>query len=271
MELGLGTYAYAWAIGVSGYPVAKPMDAFAFLRRADELGVRRVQIADNIPLDQLPEDRIEKLRAEATARSMAVEVGTRGIAPDILYRYLQLARHFGSPIVRTVIDRGDHRPGVDETIAILRGILPEYEVAGVTLAIENHDRFKTGQFIQILEGTGSARVGICLDTVNSFGALEGPEIVVERLGPYVVNLHVKEFTIRRAEHNMGFVIEGRPAGKGCLDVPWLLGEVRRHNADANAILELWPPPESVVEETIRKEDAWVVESIGYLRSFLLAK
>lgn len=66
---------------------------------------------------------------------------------------------------------------------------------------------------------GSDWVGICLDTVNSLGAAEGIGVVVETLGPSVVNLHLKDFVVLRAAHMMGFSIEGRPAGRGQLDVP----------------------------------------------------
>ena len=75
----------------------------------------------------------------------------------------------------------------------------------------------------IVTSIDSPNVGICLDTVNSFGSLEGPAVVVEALGPYVVNLHVKDFSIRRHDHNMGFTLTGTPAGQGQLDLPWLLG------------------------------------------------
>ena len=40
-----------------------------------------------------------------------------------------------------------------------------------------------------------------------------------------MNLHIKEFTIHRVDHQLGFVIEGCPAGQGRLDVPWLLQEL----------------------------------------------
>ncbi len=111
-------------------------------------------------------------------------------------------------------------------------------------------------------------VGICLDTVNSFGALEGPQVVVDTLGPLTVNLHVKDFTIFRASHMMGFTVEGRPAGQGKLDIPWLLGELKRHGRECNAILELWTPPESSLDETIRKEQQWAEESVTYLRKLI---
>ena len=114
----------------------------------------------------------------------------------------------------------------------------------------------------------SARVGICLDTVNSLGCLEGPEIVVGVLGPYAVNLHVKDFSLRRLTHNMGFLVEGRPAGQGRLDVPWLLRQLRATGRDPNAILEQWPPPENDLEATIVKEAAWAEESVAYLRALI---
>ncbi|MEO8392735.1 MAG: sugar phosphate isomerase/epimerase family protein [Chloroflexota bacterium] len=268
MQLGLGTYAYAWAIGIAGYPPAQPMDAFAFVRRAADLGVRVVQIADNLPLHTLSEAKIERLQQETQTLGLQVEVGTRGIAPEHLRTYLKLAERFDSPILRVVVDRADHHPEPEEVIATLRDLMPEFEGAGITLAIENHDRFKVRTLVDILRQIDSPRVGICLDTVNSFGAGEGPEVVVETLAPYVVNLHVKDFTIRRHRHMLGFEVEGTPAGRGMLDIPWLLGRLRDCGRDPNAILETWPPPEADLTQTIAKEDAWVQESLRYLRTLI---
>ena len=112
------------------------------------------------------------------------------------------------------------------SVRTIRPVLPELHGAGITLAIENHDRFTARQFAQIVQQLDSPAVGICLDTVNSLGALEGPDAVVTALAPWVVSLHVKEFCIRRADHQMGFIIEGRPAGQGRLNVPWLLEQLR---------------------------------------------
>ncbi len=267
-QLGLGTYAYAWAIGVPGYDVERPMDASAFVRRAAELELKLVQIADNLPLHRLSPSALRVLVEEAGRLGIAIEVGTRGIAPDHLRRYLQIAQFCGSPILRVVIDTATQRPRFEEVIDILRGIVPEFEAADVTLAIENHDRFKAQRFVDILDAVQSEHLGICLDTVNSFGSLEGPDIVIDTLGPHVVNLHVKDFEIHRVEHNMGFVIGGAPAGQGMLDIPLLLDRLRRFGRRFNAILELWPAPEATMAETIAKEDAWARQSVRYLRGEL---
>jgi len=123
---------------------------------------------------------------------------------------------------------------------------------------------------QVLERIGSPQVGICLDTVNSLGCGEGPEQVVTRLAPFTISVHVKDFVVRRAPHMMGFVVAGTPAGEGALGVPWLLGKLHAAGRDPNVLLELWPEPESRVEDTIRKEEQWRQASIQYLRTLIPA-
>ena len=63
-------------------------------------------------------------------------------------------------------------------------------------------------------------------------------------------------------------MEGEPAGRGRLDVPWLLAELRAVGRDPNVLLELWTPPEPTESATIAKERRWAQESIEYLRACL---
>ncbi|MHA0110978.1 hypothetical protein ACXYUI_28160, partial [Klebsiella pneumoniae] len=78
----------------------------------------------------------------------------------------------------------------------------------------------------------------------------------------------KDFLVRRVWHRMGFVVEGRPAGKGQMEIEWVLSQLRSAGATPNAILELWPPEQPKLEETIALEHAWARESIQYLRKYL---
>jgi 3-oxoisoapionate decarboxylase len=266
-RLGLGSYGVAWAIGVPGYEQPKaPMDAFGLLRFADELGLKLIQIADNLPLHLLSEQERVRLRDEAQERGVSIEVGTRGILREVLSPYIELAQFFGSPILRVVVDTKEHHPSPDEVVSLIRTALPQLQAAGITLAIENHDRFKVRTLAEIIEQIDSPMVGICLDTVNSFGSLEGPEIVLDVLGRYVVNLHVKEFVIHRVPHNMGFIVTGKPAGQGMLDVPWLLEKLQ--GREFNAIIETWLSPEDTMEATVAKELDWVRQSTTYLRTLI---
>lgn len=268
MRLGLSSYTYTWSVGVPGHLPDAPLTALGLVEKAVERGVSVLQIADNLPLDRLSQAALREFQQEAKRRGIQIEVGTRGIQPDHLDAYRKLAALFDSPILRVVIDAPDHRPSIEETIALLQESLAAFEAAGIRLAIENHDRFSVKDFIRILESLDSPYVGICLDTVNSFGALEGPEVVLEALAPWTINLHIKDFNIRRAEHMMGFIIEGRPAGQGRLDIPWLLDSLASSGRDVNAILELWTPPESTLESTIAKEDRWARDSVRYLRTLI---
>ena len=268
MRLGISSFTYTWAVGVPGHSPVRPLGALDLLDKAAALGVRVVQFADNLPLERLTGSELDALAQRSSELGICVEVGTRGIDPDLLRRYLRLAQRLESPIVRVVIDTADHHPAADGVVKTLRGLAPAFERAGVVLAIENHDRFDTATLVQILQDIGSDCVGICLDTANSFGALEGPEVVVDRLSPWVVNLHLKDFAMFRANQNMGFVIEGRPLGQGRLDVPWLLQTLRDCGKDPNAILELWTPWSGTLEDTLDKEASWAATSVQYLRQFI---
>lgn len=268
-QLGLGTYGVTWAIGVPGYEMPpQPMDGLAFLRFAGELGLRLVQIADNLPLHALSERERLALRDEAAPRGIAIEVGARGIQTEHLCDYIEIATFFGSPILRVVVDTRDHHPSPQEVVALIRTVLPRLEAAGITLAIENHDRFKVKTLVEILKALDSPCVGICLDTVNSFGSLEGPEVVVNTLGPYVVNLHLKEFVVKRAGHAMGFEITGRPAGQGMTNVPWLLETLNGFGRSFNVVIETWLPMQITIEETVLMEARWARQSVEYLRQFI---
>jgi sugar phosphate isomerase/epimerase len=154
---------------------------------------------------------------------------------------------------------------VEAVVTVVRDGLPRLRASGVRLAIENHDRLRAAEFRAIVERTDPEHVGICLDSVNSIGAGESVREVVETLGPLATNLHLKEFVVERVPHKMGFVVEGRPAGQGMLDVPWLIGEMRRHARCQSAILELWTPPAEDTAATIAREAEWARQSLAYLK------
>lgn len=268
MRVGLGSYALDWSIGVPGQEPRDPMDTAAVLEFATSESVSVVQIADNLPLHTSSPEVRGDLKDRADRAGIAVEVGIRGIQPENLARYIPIAAEFGSPILRAVIDAKDFHPSIPETAGIIRDAAPLLERHGVILALENHDRFKAREFVRIIRESGGTPVGICLDTVNSFGALEGPELVIETLIDYVVSLHVKDFRIYRPSHNMGFILEGTPAGEGMLDIPGILRMLGERNIDCNAILELWPTPEATPDETAEKEKEWVRKSLRYLKDLI---
>lgn len=267
MKLGIGSYAYTWAIGVSGQMPDHPMDCFQLLKKAIDYQVSCIQIADNLPLHKLdPSSRHELLKIAQEGR-IGIEVGMRGLTSENFEKYIDLAEYFRSPILRAVIDVNDFRPGLREIISIIRDSLPELSARNIQLALENHDRLKATEFARIIETIGDIHVGICLDSVNSMGAGEGLDEVLRILGPYTINFHIKDFVVKRASHMMGFYIEGTPAGKGMLPIEEILMKLEKWGECETGILELWTPPAENLEETIHLENDWVVQSIEFLKPF----
>ncbi len=269
MRLGISSYTFVWAVGVPGYPApARPLTPEGLLDKASELGVRIVQIADNLPLDRLSERGLDALLGRATEAGIELEIGTCGIEPENLRQYLRLAIRLRSSILRTVIDTPQKDPTVLETVQTLAPLMAEFEQAGVDLALENHDRFDAATLKSILDRVGSPILGICLDTANSIGCVENVTTLLNVLGPKVVNLHIKDFVVFRPGHKKGFVVEGRPAGQGQLDIPTILASLRELGREVNAIVELWPAPEATISASIAKENEWARQSVRYLRQFI---
>lgn len=268
IKVGLGTYALAWSIGVPDFMPENPMSIIEFLDRAHALGAGCVQIGDNLPIHILSDAELQDACEHASAAGLEIELGIRGLTIERVEQYLDLALLFKARLLRVVIDAPEYEPAMEEVIHLVQKLIPSLAEAGVQLGIENHDRFSAKEFLQIIHSADSPWVGICMDSVNSLGCGEGFFEVVDLLLPHTINLHVKDYQIRRKGHNMGFDVEGTIAGQGMLPIPWLLDQVQTHGICRSAILELWPPPEDTISGTVEKEQRWVEESMQYLKSLV---
>jgi len=271
LKLGIGTYATMWAIGITGggreARPERPMTAFDLLRRTHELGLHVVQYGPNLPLADLPQNELAALIEQAAAWDIELELGTRGLEADHLLPQIALAVRIGARLLRTVPEVGGVTPPRAALPAHLRSILPDLAAAGLRLGLEN-GLIPARDLAWALEQIGSPRLGVVLDMVNSLAVSEGWRYVTEILAPHTVCLHHKDFAIQRAWHMMGFIVEGRPAGQGQLDTPWLLDTLNAAGARYNVILEVWPPEQSTLDQTIALERRWVDEGIAYLRRFI---
>lgn len=268
MKLGIGTYAYMWSIGFPGAQPERPMTALDLLAKAREFALHVVQYGPNLSLGNLPEGERAVVLEKAREWDIELEVGTSGLETEHLRQQLALAKRVGSKLLRTTPEPvGGRVPTVAEMTELLQAIIPHLVASGVKLAMEN-GRIPAATLEEALRSLGSPWVGITLDTVNSLAIPEGTEHVVKTLAPYTMCLHIKDFVVKRVWHMMGFSVEGRPAGQGQLDVPWVLETLRQAGVFPNAILELWPPEQKTLDETIALEQSWADESIPYLRRYI---
>ncbi len=265
MKLGISSFTFPWAIGgiESDHPVA--MSALELLERAHELRADVLQIADNLPIGGQSEADLTGLKAQADSYGIALEVGTRGIKSENLETFLSIAQKLSSPILRVVIDSKGHEPSIPEIIDLLKPFESKFKQAGIKLAIENHDRLTCAEFNEIIDQVGSDWVGICLDTVNSLGAVEAPNTVIPALAPHAINVHMKDFEIVRTNGQMGFTVRGTALGEGRLDVSEVIAAVGGSKRDITAVIELWTPRQNSYEATVALENEWANISVANLR------
>jgi sugar phosphate isomerase/epimerase len=262
MRVGVGSFAFGWATAHA----SPPFDEQALVAFARRHAVPVVQIADNLPVHTWPAERIDRLVAEARRAGVAIELGARGLTDEHLARYVDLCQRCGARLLRFVADAHPYEPSTDDVITVMRNAVPALSAAGVTLALENHDRFPSASLRRIIDSVASPYVGICLDTANSLGAGEGLREILDTLAPLTVNMHVKDVRIARFPHMMGFTVEGRPLGAGQLPIADAVACVRRRGRCRSVILEAWTPPAPTIAETIERERISVESSIERLKA-----
>ena len=265
MRAGISSWTYPWSIGMAGFPSPRhPFRLSDLLARAAMLKVDVVQIADNLSLDSLDLAELHDARDQAVELGLSIEVGTRGVEPDRLGRHLEIARIFSAGLVRTLISCPGRLLSLEEAEPQLRRVLPQFVDSNVVLGLENYEAHTCVDLANLVRRLESDHVGVCLDTVNSLGALEPPAYVIETLAPLTVNLHIKDFVVERVPSKMGFTVRGAQAGCGMLDVPTVLRQMPER--DLSVILEQWPPFNSSIDEAIALEQEWAERGVEYLHA-----
>jgi len=271
VKSGISTYTYTWAIGVPGSYPENPLSVYSLISKASSLKADCVQLADNLPFAGFSDAELSGIRDYAKNNGIAIEIGGRGLTEENLDHHIDLATFFGSPFLRMVIDANNYQPDMDTILAVISNAAGKLRSSGLILALENHDRLHASVFREIVEKSGPDCTGICLDCANSLGIAEGIDTVLGYLAPYTVNLHIKDFVVKRVSHKMGFIVEGVPAGKGLLNLHFVLEKLEPFGKCRSAILELWTPPADNLEETIRREEEWAIESFKFIKETLYEK
>jgi len=233
--------------------------------KAADLGVHLVQFAENLPLDPLSLEELQAVRKVARDRDVEIEVGTRGLSRENVCRYLAIAQVLGATLVRIAVDRADLASTPIETGAPLVEVLPVCRQGHLRIAIENHLFVPSPFLADVVRAIDDPHVGVCLDTANSLVLWEWPMTTVERLVPYALSLHVKDFQAQPHPDGVGFHVVGVPLGHGSLDVEAVLAAVRAARRDLNVILEHWLPRADDERTTLEREELWLREGIAAAR------
>lgn len=270
-NLGISSYTYPFSCGTNKRIIPlNPFTPWDIIDKAVALQVPIVQIADNLPLEALSLPELKQLKDYAYKNHITLETGFRGLDPDHLFKGLEITKALDSHLIRFVIDKPGFQPSPETVAAILKSALPYLETNKITLGVENHDRFYSHQFAQIMTSVRHPHVGIILDTANSLSKEESVDLVLDHLAPFIVGFHAKDYVIHRRLGEMGFVITGAPAGKGNLNIPSILRRISRNFSNSfSIILESWMESLPTLEDTLIQEDLWAKEGITYLKSLTI--
>lgn len=261
--IGLGSYAFFWQ---HSDRVEQPLGLIDVLERTRELDVDLFQVCDWAPLLTLSDAELRDAATAARRLGVRIELGTKGVAPEHLRALLGLAEVFDAALVRSMVYAPGFRPTLDEAAGMLDEVLPGFEAAGVTLALETYEQVPTADLVGLIERVGSDRLGICLDPANVVAGLELPKDAVERCAPLTRNIHAKDFAFARQDGWVGFTYSGAPMGEGLHDYPHLLDTVRPEERGVNQIVEHWLPWQGDPDTTVRTEQEWTSTALDYLRS-----
>ena len=269
MQLGIGSYTYGWNIAHKNKLLRHTMNEYSLIEKTKQFGVKVLQIGDNLPMHEWDEKRLNMFRRKLKEDKIELEIGARGLIQENLSKHLILCRKLNARVLRFIIDDKNYQPSLHEINNIVEINIKLLKRNNVVLALENHDRFTAADYAYMIKQVGSKLVGICLDTANSIATGEGLASIIDILSPYTVNLHLKDFGILRLPHKQGFIVDGRIAGQGLLNIPSLIKKILQNNQCHTCILEQWVPPEKNIKATLEKENQWAEKSMAYLKGLPL--
>jgi sugar phosphate isomerase/epimerase len=239
LPIGIASYSFPFCCGWArrdGRPAfARPLRAADLISFAVEHHLSGIEIPLHRDLLESSEHAIERLRDTLAAANLGLVVDTGVVDVETLREQLPQAARAGAKVVRATLSsilegaRAGIAGGWEAYIAemrrrvvALRPLLDEYDL---TLALENHQDATSDDLIALCEA-GGERVGITFDVVNPLAVGEEPFAFARKAGPWIRNVHIKDYQIYPSES--GYRLVRAAIGQGVID--WsamlaLLGEV----------------------------------------------
>jgi sugar phosphate isomerase/epimerase len=237
-QLGIGSFAYRYHIGIPAYHPPVPMKPLDFIVESSRLGLKRVQLCENLKYADYDASYIRTLAETAQKLGLIVEIGMNGASLENLRKHIDLARIVKSKFIRVVI--GDAASGNRNTIDTiadnLKTVLDECGESGIEIGIENHFDLATPQIMRIIQKVDNDLVGSVLDTTNCVYFLERPEEALGFMLHHIKSVHLKDFCMVKTE--AGITLAGQILGQGILEAKSIVKAVTSRNPDASIIIEL---------------------------------
>lgn len=232
-------------IATTSYMTARRFrDTLEFLEHCHKLGAPGIQTA----LTSLERPYLDKVKARLQETGMYIEVMAQLPKVDMA-QFLAVvdgAKHVGAHCIRvgalsgrryeTFATLEDWRKFVSDSKAAVARAVPVVEKARIPLAIENHKDWTVDEMVTLLKSYSSEYFGALLDTGNNISLLDDPMEVVERLAPFAIATHIKDMGV--AEYPDGFLLSELVIGEGFLNIPNIVGIIKKARPRTNLVLEM---------------------------------
>jgi len=291
LKLGMHTYTlHLWGFGQIWFaPGGETYDkAFGLVELMDksvEWGLDGLHLT-GADLETKDDANLERVAAEAKKRNLYLEYNfslneeSDPRINDTFANAAYVCHKLGADLAKVSMDIRREPPlyGSSMQPAVMRQLvdiyydikkaLPLYEKYGVRLAIENHTETYADEVLWLVDQLAHPLVGVCVDTVNSFPVLEGPQVAVEKLAPKGICTHFCDHKLDRDEYGARF--HGVAIGEGDMDCQKILDLFRRVSPKMDRItFEIeWDKGTDTLEEARRKQMEACLRSIKYCREVL---
>lgn len=259
----LGSFAFRYAIGFGNFKPEKPMAALDFLVEARNLGMKGVQLCENLNYANLSDEEFYLIKSKTQELGLEIEIGMKNLNRDNLKRHLAIAERLYSNFIRVVLGNTAEAPEeepqllTDSAIELLKEFLPYLEKNNICIGIENHFDVPTEELLRLVREVDSKFVGLIFDSTNAIGFVEHPEKTLAMMKPNLISIHLKDYKMKKVE--AGYMMTGTVLGEGWLDTEGMLREI----AECGNLKSI------VIEMTIRREEGrsmddiieWELESI----------
>ncbi|MEL7641753.1 MAG: TIM barrel protein [Solidesulfovibrio sp.] len=245
MQLGMHTYTlHLWGFGQTWFSQSheKVFGLMELMDKAREWGLDGLHITPR-DLEHLDDPWLEKIAQGAKERGLYLELNfARDCECDAminipLKQAAYISHKIGADIAKYSMDIRRKPPlyGSSMQATVMRQLadihddileaLPEFEKYGVSLAVENHTETFADEVLWLVNAIDHPLVKTCVDTVNSMGVLEGPEIAIAKLAPLAICCHFCDHKWDRDSYGARF--HGMALGEGDMNCPKMLDQLRR--------------------------------------------
>jgi len=290
IKLGMHTYTlHLSGLGESwgfegAYEFERTINLMQLMDMAVEWGLDGLHIT-NVDLESLAPARLAEVKAAAEAHGLYLEYNVSFNAPSdprvnsTVKDALMNGKAMGADLVKFSLDIERPRPlystcfhpdvmrQLSDRYDEFKANIPLMEELGLTMSIENHCDTYADEVIWLIRQLNHPDVGACVDTINSFVVLEGPEECVEKMAPYANCCHFCDNKLVVDPDGTHFI--GVSIGKGDIDCAKVLRTLKEKAPLDRITFEVeYEIGDDTLEVAREKEIQACKDSIDYLRNVL---